>query len=98
MLKQPQPALKHLSISVTIGKDRSNAPIWNFFDVSDKKIKGRIEKGAVCKVDISGVPCGKRIMQNGTLTAGLNPTNNPKQCADQFATAFHNKVERLRSQ
>ena len=25
-------------------------------------------------------------------------TNNPKQCADQFATAFHNKVERLRSQ
>ena len=26
------------------------------------------------------------------------PTNNPKQCADQFATASHNKVERLRSQ
>ena len=31
-------------------------------------------------------------------TESGNPTNNPKQCADQFATAFHNKVERLRSQ
>ena len=31
-------------------------------------------------------------------TESRNPTNIPKQYADQFATAFHNKVERLRSQ
>ena len=54
------------------GKGRSSNPIWNYFNVSDRKVGGRIEKGAICKVEISGVPCGKRIMQNGSTTSGLN--------------------------
>ena len=53
-------------------KGRSNAPIWKYFDISDKNVNGRIEKGAVCKVDVSGIPCGKRIMQNLSSTTGLN--------------------------
>ena len=67
--KQP---LKLVTVSVTDGKGRSTAPIWRFFDVSDKKVNGRLEKGAVCKVDVGGVPCGKRILQNGSSTTGLN--------------------------
>ena len=66
-----QPAL-NLVTTETAGKGRSSAPIWNFFNVSDKKVNGRIEKGAMCKVDVGGVPCGKRIMQNGSSTTGLN--------------------------
>ena len=54
------------------GKGRSNAPIWKYFDVSDKKVNGRMEKGAVCKVEVGGIPCGKRIMQNLSSTTGLN--------------------------
>ena len=53
-------------------KGRSNAPIWKYFDISDKNVNGRIEKGAVCKVEVSGIPCGKRIMQNLSSTTGLN--------------------------
>ena len=46
--------------------------IWKHLDDSDKKINDRIEKGAVCKVDVSDLPCGKRIMQNGSSTTSLN--------------------------
>ena len=55
------------------GKGRSSAPIWAYFIVSDRKIAGgQISKGAECIVDVGGVPCGKRIMQNGSSTTGLN--------------------------
>ena len=57
----------------TEGKGRSNAPIWKYFNVSDRKVaNGLIEKGAVCIVEVGGVLCGKRIMQNGSSTTGLN--------------------------
>ena len=83
---QPQPDPKpsiskalNLVTDVTVththtagGKGRSTAPIWDYFEVSDKKVNGKIDKGAVCKVDMGGVPCGKRIMQNGSSTTGLN--------------------------
>jgi hypothetical protein len=69
---RPKPVLNLVTVSVTDGKGRSTAPIWDYFDVSDKLVNGRMEKGAVCKVDMGGVPCGKRIMQNGSSTTGLN--------------------------
>ena len=52
--------LNLVTVTVTGGKVRSSAPIWNFFDVSEKIVNGRMEKGAVCKVDRAGVPCGKK--------------------------------------
>ena len=55
------------------GKGRSNAPVWPYFIVSDPKVGGsQIEIGAGCIVDVAGVPCGKRIMQNSSSTTGLN--------------------------
>ena len=54
-------------------KGRSNALIWRYFKVSDCKVGGgQVKKGAVCIVDVGGVPCAKRIMQNGSSTTGLN--------------------------
>ena len=55
------------------GKGRSNAPIWKYFIVSDRKVGGGpIEKGACCIVEVGGTACMKRIMQNGSSTTGLN--------------------------
>ena len=70
--KQPALNLVTTATATATGKGRSSAPIWNFFNVSDKTVNGRIEKGAICKVEVGGVPCGKRIMQNGSSTTGLN--------------------------
>ena len=72
LLKQPALNLVTTATATATGKGRSSAPIWNFFNVSDKTVNGRIEKGAICKVEVGGVPCGKRIMQNGSSTTGLN--------------------------
>ena len=72
------------SQSQPTGKGRSTAPIWLYFHVSDKTVGGHIQKGAVCIVDISGNPCGKRIMQNGSSTTGLNQhleRRHPKEYA-----------------
>ena len=53
-------------------KGRSSAPIWKYFTVSDRKVGNHMQKGAVCIVDVGGVPCDKRIMQNLSSTTGLN--------------------------
>ena len=66
------------------GKGRSNAPIWIYFIVSDRKVGGHMQKGAECIVEVGKAPCGKRIMQNGSSTTGLNQhleRRHPKEYA-----------------
>ena len=51
---------------------RSNKPIWAFFTVNDRKVGGQLEKGALCQVEVGGVICGRRLLQNGAKTSGLH--------------------------
>ena len=81
-----------------IGKGRSNAPIWKYFHVSDRKVGNHMEKGAVCIVDVGGVACGKRIMQNGSSTTGLNQhldRKHPKEFAVYKTAQSTLQAERL---
>ena len=88
-----QPAL-NLVTTETAGKGRSSAPIWNFFNVSDKKVNGRIEKGAMCKVDVGGVPCGKRIMQR-VVRQGVGVDGYRRVLDCQQRLGFATRVELL---
>ena len=54
------------------GKGRAMLRFGKYVNVSDRKVGALNEKGAVCIVDVGGVPCGKIIMQNGSSTTGLN--------------------------
>ena len=83
----------------TAGKGRSSAPIWAYFIVSDRKRgDGQTQKGAECIVHISGVPCGKRIMQNGSSTTGLNQhleRLHPKEFAEYKKAQTTLQAERM---
>ena len=68
---------------------RSNKPIWAFFTVNDRKVGGQLEKGALCQVEVGGVICGRRLLQNGASTTGLNnhlESQHPKEWA-KYKTA-----------
>ena len=77
---------------------RSNAPIWAYYIADDKKVNGHLEKGAICQINVGGGICGKRILQNGSTTSGLNNhlfSKHPKQW-ELVKTAKANKeAERL---
>ena len=51
---------------------RSTAPIWAYYIADDKKVNGHLVKGASCQINVGGGICGKRILQNGSTTSGLN--------------------------
>ena len=60
------------TLPVALPGGRTKAPIWAYFLADDKKIGGHINKGAICQVNVGGAVCGKRLLQNGSTTSGLN--------------------------
>ena len=51
---------------------RTKAPIWAYYVPDDKKVNGHLIKAAICQVKVGGHICGKRLLQTGSTTSGLN--------------------------
>ena len=59
-------------LPVALPGGRTKAPIWANFLADNKKLGGHLNKGALCQVKVAGAICGKRLLQNGSTTSGLN--------------------------
>ena len=84
--------------AVPLPGGRSKAPIWAYYIADDRKVNGHLEKRAICQINVGGGICGKRILQNGSTTSGLNNhlfSKHPKKW-ELVKTAKANKeAERL---
>ena len=86
------------TVPVPLPGGRTKAPIWAYFVADDKKIAGHLNKGAICQVKVGGAVCGKRLLQNGSTTSGLNHhlfSQHPKVWETVKSAKANKEAERL---